>query len=82
MFSLFGIVSHTGDKAMPLYKYKCISCEHQFEAQNTIADRETAPCPECGGQGRQEIRTMTAFELKGEGWPGKKAKGYSTARGK
>ena len=67
---------------MPLYEYKCVQCGNEFEAQNKIADRETSQCPECGGQGQQETRTMTAFELKGEGWPGKKMKSYSTARGK
>lgn len=63
-----------------LYEYKCIQCQHEFEAQRKIAERETAECPECGGQGQQEIRTVPGFELRGTDWPGKKIKSNSTAR--
>ena len=67
---------------MPTYEYTCVSCEKEFEAVRKMSEHETAPCPECGGQGEQAIRTVPAFELKGTDWPGKKNKAYSTARRK
>ena len=63
-----------------LYEYLCVVCGHEFEANMKIDERETAPCPACGGQGEKQIRTMPGVELKGEGWPGKKNKAYSSAR--
>ena len=63
-----------------LYEYTCAVCGHEFDAHRKIDDRATAPCPECGGQGEQHIRTTPAFSLKGKDWPGKAIKGYSTAR--
>ena len=33
---------------MPLYSYECTSCEHQFEAYNSIDDRKSHGCTECG----------------------------------
>ena len=35
---------------MPYYDYKCYSCEHEFELNMKIADRNKPteePCPEC-----------------------------------
>lgn len=65
---------------MPTYEYACITCKHEFEANQSMADHEHALCPVCGNVAKQEIRTPTGFELKGEGWPGKKQKQYSTRR--
>jgi putative FmdB family regulatory protein len=39
---------------MPLYQYKCLVCDEQFEAMQPMADRKEHPCP-CGGSGRQQI---------------------------
>lgn len=36
---------------MPLYDYKCNSCEHTFESSRKYDNRldpESEPCPECG----------------------------------
>ncbi len=36
---------------MPLYDYKCKTCEHVWEEEQTIASRNNprySPCPECG----------------------------------
>lgn len=38
---------------MPIYEYKCKSCEHTFKAIKTVAARkepEAEPCPECEKQ--------------------------------
>jgi putative FmdB family regulatory protein len=46
---------------MPLYNYRCFSCEHEFNDLLKIADRkihEEQPCPECG---EEDVRiVMTA----------------------
>lgn len=67
-------------EVMPTYEYKCVKCQHQFEAVNKMSECESAQCPECGGQGEQEIRTVPVFSLKGTDWPGKRIKSNSTAR--
>ncbi len=33
---------------MPTYEYRCRSCEHQFEIQQSITDEVLTTCPECG----------------------------------
>jgi putative FmdB family regulatory protein len=36
---------------MPLYDYKCKTCEHTWEEQNSIESRNVPrynPCPSCG----------------------------------
>lgn len=40
---------------MPLYNYKCQSCNHEFEALNKIAARDYSPCPKCRGIGSKEV---------------------------
>lgn len=38
---------------MPMYEYKCNSCEHVFKAIKSVATRkepEAEPCPECKNQ--------------------------------
>lgn len=65
---------------MPTYEYTCVTCGHEFDAVRTMSEHLTAPCPECGGQGEQCIRTTPGFALKGGDWPGKQIKGYSTRR--
>ena len=32
---------------MPLYDFKCLECEFEFEEFAKIADREDVPCPSC-----------------------------------
>ena len=41
---------------MPLYDYECPK-GHQFEEMNTVADRATATCTECGAiAGKRMVR--------------------------
>ena len=46
---------------MPIYTYKCNSCDCVFDSMNTIDNRHEANCPECGHKGTQKI---TAARLK------------------
>ncbi len=42
---------------MPLYEYRCRSCGHQFEIQQSINDDSLTECPECAGLPAQGVRT-------------------------
>ena len=33
---------------MPNYEYDCPNCDHSFEQQQSIGQRQTALCPKCG----------------------------------
>ncbi|MFW6382378.1 MAG: FmdB family zinc ribbon protein [Bacillota bacterium] len=38
---------------MPVYSYKCRNCEHKFEREMTISQKEEENviiCPECGSE--------------------------------
>ena len=50
---------------MPIYEYQCESCADIFESMRSMASRdEPAPCPKCGGEGKQQL---SAFGWKYEG---------------
>lgn len=59
---------------MPIYRYKCLSCEHEFEQlylSFSAAEREeeTEPCPKCAAVNKERlINKSTSFLLKGGGW--------------
>jgi putative FmdB family regulatory protein len=63
---------------MPVYEYKCSSCEKVLEAQQKISDSPLTVCPDCGG-GLKKLVSASAFHLKGGGWY---ADGYSAGGGK
>lgn len=55
---------------MPLYEYKCISCEHVEEYlqrfnEEPLVDEE---CPVCGHVPMNKIISRSDFHLKGTGW--------------
>ena len=59
---------------MPLYEYKCKSCEHTLENMQKISDR--APhCPKCKGETVRQIG-LSSFRLApgGVGW---ESEGYN-----
>ncbi|HEB02003.1 MAG TPA: zinc ribbon domain-containing protein [Nitrospirae bacterium] len=60
---------------MPVYEYKCSSCDEHLEVMQKISDPRLTICPECGGELTKLIST-TSFVLKGGGWY---ADGYSSA---
>src|SRR5438876_3412851 len=35
---------------MPLYDYKCLSCQKVTEVRHGFGEDMTGPCPECGGK--------------------------------
>lgn len=32
---------------MPLYRYRCSKCGHEFERLRKVEDREVVECPKC-----------------------------------
>lgn len=52
---------------MPIYEYKCIKCNEQFEVMQKMSDDPLTECSSCGGDLKKLI-TGTSFVLKGGGW--------------
>jgi len=53
---------------MPLYEYICHACGHEFEEIQKFSDRPLTKCPNCGKNKVVKKISLTAFQLKGEGW--------------
>jgi putative FmdB family regulatory protein len=49
---------------MPVYVFRCVKCDAQFEKTMTVAQREKArpACPEC--QGRKVAPVLSSFFAK------------------
>lgn len=52
---------------MPIYEFKCLNCEKQFEIMLKFNDDFPKNCPDCGGIIKKLI-SNTSFILKGTGW--------------
>jgi len=53
---------------MPIYGYKCSSCEHTFDALQKISDSRLVDCPDCGESSLRKQLSAPKFRLKGKGW--------------
>ena len=53
---------------MPIYEYKCNTCDHQFEILQKINDIPVKTCPECNSHNLRKLVSAAAFKLKGTGW--------------
>ena len=54
---------------MPTYAYRCIKCDHEFEAFHKItAHPRSKRCPLCGGRASRVISGGAGFLFKGEGF--------------
>ncbi len=52
---------------MPIYEFKCQSCEHQFEKLIFPGDDPTPPCPKC--QAPRVEKLMSAGAIRAQGIP-------------
>lgn len=59
---------------MPVYEYRCNSCNIQFDLRQKFSDPPADRCPKCGGTVRKLVSAVS-FSLKGDGWFGD---GYGT----
>jgi putative FmdB family regulatory protein len=54
---------------MPTYEYACTSCNHEWEAEQSIKEAALTDCPSCAkATARRQISRGTGFILKGSGW--------------
>jgi putative FmdB family regulatory protein len=62
------------EDAMPLYEYRCKSCNEKEEKLEGIDAPKAHDCPKCGAPGAmlREV-SLTSFTLSGGGWM---AQGY------
>jgi putative FmdB family regulatory protein len=52
---------------MPIYEYRCNSCERIIEVMQKFSDKPLTRCPACSGKIRRLISNCS-FHLKGTGW--------------
>lgn len=53
---------------MPLYEYRCQSCQHQFEVIQKFSDPPIGTCPSCGEGPVVKLLSSPAIQFKGSGW--------------
>ncbi|HYQ91282.1 MAG TPA: zinc ribbon domain-containing protein [Candidatus Competibacteraceae bacterium] len=53
---------------MPIYEYRCESCQHEVEAIQKISDSPLTDCPSCGKPVLTKKISAAGFRLKGSGW--------------
>jgi putative FmdB family regulatory protein len=52
---------------MPVYEYRCTSCNQIFEYQQRMADAAKTVCEACNGT-LERLISRSAFQFKGGGW--------------
>jgi len=53
---------------MPIYEYRCTSCQAELEKLQKINDPPLVECPECGKDTLIKLISASSFRLKGSGW--------------
>jgi len=53
---------------VPIYEYRCSSCEFQKEYLQKVSDPLLSVCPECSKATFGKMLTAAGFQLKGGGW--------------
>ena len=53
---------------MPIYEYRCESCEHRLEKLQKMSEGDLVDCPECKSPALKRLVSAAAFRLKGAGW--------------
>jgi putative FmdB family regulatory protein len=53
---------------MPIYAYKCSTCQHAQDVLQKLSDAPLTVCPECGAATFTKQLTAAGFQLKGSGW--------------
>lgn len=52
---------------MPTYEYRCKSCAHEFEVQQSFSDDPLRECPQCKGELRKLFGNI-GISFKGSGF--------------
>ena len=53
---------------MPIYEYRCQSCEETVEKLQRMNDAPLTDCPACGESALKRLVSASSFRLKGGGW--------------
>lgn len=53
---------------MPIYAYKCATCQHAQDVLQKISAAPLTVCPACGAATYAKQLTAAGFQLKGSGW--------------
>ena len=53
---------------MPIYEYRCESCEQTLEALQQMSDEPLKQCQSCGKETLSKMVSAASFRLKGGGW--------------
>ena len=53
---------------MPIYEYRCESCDHRLEKLQKMSEGDLVDCPECERPDLKRLVSAAAFRLKGSGW--------------
>jgi putative FmdB family regulatory protein len=53
---------------MPIYDYKCSTCDNRVQLVRKITDDSCPPCKVCGSEDTEKLISPSAFVLKGSGW--------------
>jgi putative FmdB family regulatory protein len=53
---------------MPLYEYRCKSCAHQFDIQQSFSDDSLTVCPGCGQAELRKVFQPVGVAFKGSGF--------------
>ncbi len=62
---------------MPIYEFKCMDCDKEFEAI-VLGSEESVTCPECKGKRLQRLMSACAFKSSGNFTPSKGSSACST----
>ena len=57
-----------GVMSVPIYEYRCESCEHRLEKLQKMSEGDLVDCPECERPALKRLVSAAAFRLKGSGW--------------
>ncbi len=53
---------------MPIYAYRCSSCDCRKDVMQKMSDAPLSTCPECGKETFSKQLTAAGFQLKGSGY--------------
>lgn len=53
---------------MPIYEYKCDSCEHQFEELQEVKEDPLTLCPKCDKKTLRRLFGTPALKFNGSGF--------------
>ena len=53
---------------MPIYEYRCESCDHRLEKLQKMSEGDLVDCPECKHPALKRLVSAPAFRLAGSGW--------------